>query len=308
MTRISIVTPCYNAERYIGSTAESVLAQTFSDFEYIIVDDGSSDDSAGAASAAIRSDSRARLITQDNGGVSAARLTGFAATDPTSDYLVFLDADDIVDPSFLETLASHLDAHPDVGFAYCGQRDIDTAGNPIGDEHHKPRFVRDGLRIRELDPSEAATPLDVIVSRFEAIPSTAMFRRSTFEATGGWKKAGVTEDKDIGIRMALLAPVHHIAQNLTSYRHHDGQRHLDGFYASMDALHRQWWDDDTLGTDERRQVRDALIFDRRVAAYLTRKEVVAAARSEPKHAVRLTLRSLKQTAQAVSLWVRKRTR
>jgi teichuronic acid biosynthesis glycosyltransferase TuaG len=90
---VSIVVPCYNAEAFIGATLESVLAQTFSDWECVVIDDASSDGSAAVIARYAGADSRIRPVFQAvNGGAAKARNAGLAAVHGT--YLAFLDADD----------------------------------------------------------------------------------------------------------------------------------------------------------------------------------------------------------------------
>ena len=101
MPKVSIITPCYNCDRYIGKTIESVRAQTFTDWEHIIVDDGSKDGSADAVRSYLSSDRRLQLIQQSNRGVASARNAGVNALAIESEYLFFLDADDCLDPEML---------------------------------------------------------------------------------------------------------------------------------------------------------------------------------------------------------------
>lgn len=105
---ISIVIPLYNKEASIAHTLECVLAQTFQDFEVIIVDDGSRDRSAEIVKQF--SDSRIRLIQQPNGGVSAARNTGIK--EAKGEYVAFLDADDEWQNGHLDNLASLIREYP----------------------------------------------------------------------------------------------------------------------------------------------------------------------------------------------------
>ena len=106
--RIGIVTPAFNVAPYIGDAIRSVLAQTYRDWTMTIVDDGSTD--ATAAIAAGFHDSRIAVIRQDNAGVSVSRNRGLAAT--KSDQVLFLDADDWLDPDALFALSAALHAHP----------------------------------------------------------------------------------------------------------------------------------------------------------------------------------------------------
>ncbi|MCR4732106.1 MAG: glycosyltransferase [Lachnospiraceae bacterium] len=98
--RVSIITPCWNGEKYIGETIESVLAQTVTDWEMIIVDDGSSDHSAQVVQTYVDQDERIRLICQENAGSSAARNHGIR--EATGRYIALLDADDVWEDNFLE--------------------------------------------------------------------------------------------------------------------------------------------------------------------------------------------------------------
>lgn len=100
MPQVSIITPCYNASRFISQTIDSVLTQTFTDWEMIIVDDGSKDDSSDIVEKYVKKDSRIRLIRQPNGGSANARNHGIR--EATGRYIALLDADDLWLPQFLE--------------------------------------------------------------------------------------------------------------------------------------------------------------------------------------------------------------
>ena len=79
MPKVSIITPCYKGERFIGRTIESVLAQTWTDWEYVVVDDGSPDGSMEVVAAHAAREPRLALLRQPNGGMENARNSGFAA-------------------------------------------------------------------------------------------------------------------------------------------------------------------------------------------------------------------------------------
>ena len=102
MPKLSIISPVYNVEEYLTDTVESVLAQTFTDFELILVDDGSTDTSAGLCDELAQKDSRIRVIHKENGGVSSARNEGLNAA--KGDYIGWVDSDDIIEPDMFEHL------------------------------------------------------------------------------------------------------------------------------------------------------------------------------------------------------------
>lgn len=118
VTRISIITPAFNGERFISGLAASVNAQSTFDWEWIIVNDGSTDGTAALLDGL--TDPRIRVVHQANAGASAARNTGLAQA--RGAYVTFLDVDDRLPPNSLQCRADYLDAHPDVDIVNGGVR------------------------------------------------------------------------------------------------------------------------------------------------------------------------------------------
>lgn len=114
---VSIIIPAYNAAETISATLESVCLQTFSNWEAIIIDDGSSDETAAIATSFAKQDARIRVVSQPQMGVSAARNTGIDLV--KFDWLLFLDADDWILPSHLEQLTTILISDPQLDAAHC---------------------------------------------------------------------------------------------------------------------------------------------------------------------------------------------
>ena len=112
---VSIITPAYNAGPYIKDTIQSVLRQTYRNFEHIIVDDGSTDNTAEVVRAF--TDSRIKYLYQKNSGQSTARNAAIAAA--KGKYIALLDADDLFYPEKLAEQAAYMEMHPDCGFCYC---------------------------------------------------------------------------------------------------------------------------------------------------------------------------------------------
>lgn len=115
-SKVSVIIPVYNAEKYISECIESLLGQTLQQCEFIFVNDGSSDRSRLIIEGYKNQDGRIKLINQENQGVSAARNKGLAAA--SGEYIGFVDADDRVEPSMFETLYAAASAeHCDVVFS-----------------------------------------------------------------------------------------------------------------------------------------------------------------------------------------------
>ena len=99
---ISIIIPAYNIEQYLGATLDSILAQTYSNLEVVVVDDGSKDCTGSIADAYAFGDSRIKVIHKENGGVTSARLRGIA--EASGDWIGFVDGDDYIEPNMYERL------------------------------------------------------------------------------------------------------------------------------------------------------------------------------------------------------------
>lgn len=193
--RVSIVTPCRNHGRYVREMLESVFAQTFSSWESIIVDDGSTDDT-GEILDGIRH-GKVRVIRTANRGPSAARNTGIAAA--RAPLILNLDADDKIAPACLERAVEIFENRPDAGIVYSGQR-----------------FFGAGTGRYELPPYSPETML-----RDNVIPSLAFFRKDDWERVGGYSGdlAYGLEDYDFWLSLIELGrEVYKIPEDLSFYR------------------------------------------------------------------------------------------
>ncbi len=204
MTRVSIIIPAYNAMVYLLDTLQSALGQTFSDFEVLIINDGSSDSIVEWA-AQIR-DPRVQLISQENQGLSGARNTGIWRSQ--GEYLAFLDADDIWEPTKLEKQVACLDRNPSVGLVSSWVSCIDDKGNWI-ESPQTPKSRGDELK------------RDLFVSNIVLCGSTPMVRRCCFEKVGFFDRTlRSIEDWDMWLRMAPHYQLYAIQEPLVQYRKH----------------------------------------------------------------------------------------
>jgi glycosyltransferase involved in cell wall biosynthesis len=164
----SVVIPAYNAEKTIQDTLNSLLSQTHSGWEAIVIDDGSSDETTRIIDQYAAKDDRIRLIRQNHGGESAARNAGVA--EARFEWLLFLDADDWISPLYLETMAKQMATDPEVDAIHC--RSVRVAGDgTLIDENYMPP-------VGDLFP---------ILARRPAFPVHAcIVRKSLVNAVGGF--------------------------------------------------------------------------------------------------------------------------
>jgi glycosyltransferase involved in cell wall biosynthesis len=225
--RVSVIIPLYNAEAYVGLAIESVLAQTFSAWELVVLDDGSTDGSVSVANRYAESDARIRVVQQTNGGVAAARNAGFAAASPASEYIIFFDNDDLWEPNALETLAGILDAHPEYVAAHGSARSIDSRGLPLAhdDLEEKLRDERRALvgrRVVAWTRDVPTTFAALAVHNCIVTPGVLLIRRAALEAVGGFDPATVPcDDWDLSLRLSRRGDIGYTDRILLNWRRHE---------------------------------------------------------------------------------------
>ncbi|BAU13815.1 glycosyl transferase family 2 [Leptolyngbya sp. NIES-3755] len=214
---VSVIIPAYNAEAFIGQTLDSVLAQTYQNFEIIVVDDGSSDRTAEIVKSYAERDRRIRLICQENSGVAAARNLAIQAS--IGKYISPIDADDIWYPEKLEKQVRCLEtADETVGLVYSWSVYLNEAGEIIG------RYIAD----QDFTAAEGNVFNGLLYFNFLDNASTALFRRSCIDRVGGYncnlraQNAQGCEDWDIYIRIAEQYSVRVVPEYLIGYRQYVG--------------------------------------------------------------------------------------
>lgn len=197
MPEITVVIPLYNKGSHIARTINTILSQTFQDFEVIVQDDGSTDN--GAEIVKGFKDPRIRLIQQDNHGVSIARNR--AADNATSDLIAFLDADDEWEPSHLETLIRLRKKYPGAGIYATSYKFCQPDGTVRkADFKYIPDPPWEGIISNYFKSSIFGDP--PVWTSATAIPKNIFFEM------GGFKKyCGFMEDSDLWGRIALKYPV-----------------------------------------------------------------------------------------------------
>lgn len=205
---VSVIIPTYNRAAYIGDAIDSVLAQTFTDYEIIVVDDGSTDDTAAVVGAY---GDQVRYIYQQNGGSSAARNHGLRLAQ--GEFIAFLDSDDLWSPHKLEHGLNHLRTNPAVGLCHTDYHVIDMQGTVLK-KHQLHRYAG---HIYEL--LLFGCPIDT---------STVMMPAQFARQIGDFDlHLEMMQDIDLWMRAAHAAPIGHIPQPLTQFRHHSGNKPRD---------------------------------------------------------------------------------
>jgi glycosyltransferase involved in cell wall biosynthesis len=204
MVAFSIVIPLYNKEHAIASTLESVLLQTFQEFEVIIIDDGSTDNSASIVTTF--QDPRILCIRQENQGVSAARNVGMGKANYP--YIAFLDADDTWSTDYLASMAMLIRDFP--GATIYGMGNVVLIGDKVIQRNfHLPA----GFRGYVTDYFQHAVRSELFWT------SAVVASTSTLQQSGGFLKTlSLGEDTDMWIRLALMGPVVFDANIKTQYR------------------------------------------------------------------------------------------
>jgi hypothetical protein len=205
---VSIVIPCYRQAEYLPDAVASVVAQTFADWEIVIVDDGSPDDTAAVAAELIAGhpEHRIRVVRQDNLGLPGARNAGISIS--KGRYVLPLDADDAIEPTMLEKSVGLLDSDRSVAIAY-------TDLQQFGGGHEL-------VRAAEFDP--------VRLPEANHLSYCSLYRREVWEATGGYDPGMIWgyEDWDVWVGASERGyRARRIAEPLFQYRIRAGSMYAD---------------------------------------------------------------------------------
>jgi glycosyltransferase involved in cell wall biosynthesis len=203
---VSVLMPVYNAERYVAEAVESILKQTFTDFEFIIINDGSTDRTLEILQRYAEQDSRIRLISRENRGLIKTLNEGVDLA--TASYIARMDADDISYPDRLFKQINFLKEHPNYVAIGSKTRLIDEDGDP--------------LSLFSLDTTHKEIDLAHLQGIGGAIAHpVAMFRKDKFYSVGQYRAEFIyAEDLDLWLRMAEVGELGNLPDLLLDYRQH----------------------------------------------------------------------------------------
>lgn len=224
LPKVSVIVPSYNHAPYLAQRLDSILTQTFQDFELIFLDDASPDHTREVFDRYAQNPRiRAVFNERNSGNVFKQWNRGLAMAQ--GEYVWIAESDDYADPEFLATLVGLLDQHPGLGVAYCESRKVNSAGEPLGlasewygatyrTDRWRSSFVADGAA-EARDYSLAGSPI--------ANASCALFRRALAHAAGGAPEhLRLTGDWLFWVTLFGSAKVAFECRPLNFYRHHDG--------------------------------------------------------------------------------------
>jgi peptidoglycan/xylan/chitin deacetylase (PgdA/CDA1 family) len=217
---VSVIIPAHNAATTLAGTVASLQGQTWREWEAIIVENGSSDQTAAVAASCCAGDPRLRWCSRPTGGVSAARNAGLAQA--RHDWVLFLDADDWLRPSHLERLTAHLAAHPELDAVHCGWARVDADQHVLWEEL--------GPAEEDLYPRLARTCAFAI--------HACVARRALIQEVGGFDPSLRTgEDWDLWLRLARAgARFGHVPVALALYRARAGSASMNPRQLLADSL------------------------------------------------------------------------
>jgi glycosyltransferase involved in cell wall biosynthesis len=211
MSAVSVIIPTYNASNFIVETVRSVTEQTFTDWELIISDDGSTDDTESVVKPFLNQ--QIQYIKNPNGGVSLARNRGAAVA--KGRYLAFLDADDVLTPTSLEKKVRALQQHQDIALTFCDVEVIDE------------NSLKTGERLLGSD-DEVLKHLLLWDKTVIPGPSSILITREAFEAVGGFDpNFSTAADQDFFFRVAQQFNCQRVPEILTLYRKHGSNMHMN---------------------------------------------------------------------------------
>ena len=210
---VSVITAAYNAEKYIAESIDSVLKQSQSNFEIIVVDDGSTDSTAQIVDSFISKEPRITLIRQKNAGVSAARNAGFANS--SGKYIAYLDSDDVWKPNHLDLLLSRFEADKNFGIVHGDCEEINEQSLKTDIHYHG----HEGYLLNNI----------LMGGKWINGPSGSLVSREAVKAVGGFDTdLSNGEDLDFFIRIAAMNyQIGRVSEETWFYRMHSNNAHLN---------------------------------------------------------------------------------
>ena len=227
MVELSIILACYNTEKFIGKTIQSILDQSYSKWELLIINDGSTDDSLSEITKYEQKDERIKFYSIENGGVNKARNFGYKKSNVTSKFIHFMDSDDILLSNFYSNLILFLNKNQEFGAVYCDHLFIDENDKEISMQSWGSRFLPTRFWLREIDEKERETPFISIALWCKMVEPMVIIKRSVFEKSRKWDESfsygRIGEGVVLFTEIALMSKIGYLNETMFHYRRHKNQ-------------------------------------------------------------------------------------
>ena len=263
MAEITVVIPAYNSGAFLRAAIESVIAQTWSGWELVVVDDGSTDGSFEVAAEISRRDDRVKAHQQANRGVAEARNAGLALASGEASFAMFLDHDDQLESDAMEALRGVLLRSDSASAAYGFARHVDESGRCLTPGLERARgYERHALSTtrppRPMSP-EAPDGFDNLVGWAPIFtPGQVLVRTRDLTRAGLFDPSTVpSDDWDLWIRLSMLGPLHRVMRFTLNKLEHGGNasKHASAMRGAEPRLRRKLAADPSLTLEQRQLAR-----------------------------------------------------
>ncbi len=231
--------PCFNSGLYVSKTIETILHQTYLDWELKIINDGSSDNTLSILEEISRKDKRIKVFNKENGGYVSARKFGLQFICDTSEYIHFMDSDDLLEKGFYMELISILEDDKDIGAIFSDHVLIDSYDNVIGVPAYGQRYYPTRFWLKKIKDTNPNMPFCSIFSWSKMVEPMVVMRKSVYNGSCGWDdrfglgKGNIGEGVLLFCEFALNSKIYFLNKQLYFYRKHAEQSTSNAFLNKM---------------------------------------------------------------------------
>jgi glycosyltransferase involved in cell wall biosynthesis len=222
--KVTVITPNYNHARYLSERIDSILAQTFQDFELLILDDASTDNSREIIESYCKNQRARAIFNQQNSGSTFGQWN-LGLSQAKGEYVWFAESDDYADPALLETLVDRLDRHPNVGLAVCQSWSVDQDSKLLGNYRDRQEHLNHSSHWGNDYVNAGRDECKSYLFWQNTIPnaSAVLFRRSTLILAGGVPDGMLLNgDWMTYVKVLLISDIAFVSSPLNFFRQHSG--------------------------------------------------------------------------------------
>lgn len=291
---VSVIVPLYNGGDYIGETVRAILGQTHITLEVLVIDDGSSDDGPEVVRQLL-GDARLSFVTKQPIGIAGTRNVGLATASHRSEFVLFVDHDDVIAPDLVARLVALLTSRPDATAAYAIADFIDGRGDALHPgafaEFMRSRKVATPNGMLAQEPTDDVTLPEIFLGNHVYPPSGVLMRMASVRAIGGFDPAyRVADDWDVLVKLARVGPIVPLDVVMVGYRRHGNNASMNtglNIRETRAVWSNTYYADANTPTDRRRLRAAWRIFQLDASRRKLREARSAARRGRPLEFLRL---------------------